>query len=141
MRGKVIFRLHTRPRLTRGPRLTTSWRGEFKTGIPLELFESISQDILPRTSFVQRYRETSTNTEFIFEITDLKKAKYLFGRMYLDGFEVDPADILKRRVSAWNNNVERCEVLASTDKPMEHTCNAKLMCFAPLPCTEFRPSP
>ena len=35
--------------------------------------------------------------------------------MYLDGFEVDPADILRMRVSAWNNNVESCEVLASTD--------------------------
>ena len=81
MHGKV-FRLHTRPRLTRGPRLTSPWRGEFKKGIPLELFESISQDILQRTSFGQRYRETNTNTEIIFEITDLKKAKYLFGRMY-----------------------------------------------------------
>ena len=150
MHGKV-FRLYTRPRLTRGPRLTSPWRGEFKTGIPLELFESISQDILQRTSFGQRYRETNTNTEIIFEITDLKKAKYLFGRMYLDRFEVDPADILKRRVSGWNNNVESCEVLASTDKPMEHTYNANLMCFASLPsngqlysslpCTEFRPSP
>ena len=79
------------------------------------MFESISQDILQRTSFGQRYRETNTNTEIIFEITDLKNAKYLFGRMYLDGFEVDPADILRMRVSAWNNNVESCEVLASTD--------------------------
>ena len=59
--------------------------------------------------------------------------------MYLDGFEVDPAYILRMRVSAWNNNVESCEVLASTDKPMEHTYNANLMCFASLPCTEFRP--
>ena len=39
--------------------------------------------------------------------------------MDLDGFEADPADILKRRVSAYNNNLERCEVLASSDKLME----------------------
>ena len=85
--------------------------------IPLELFESISQDMLQRTSFGQRYRET--NTEIIFEITNLPKAKYPFGIMDLDGFEVDPADILKKRMSTSSNNLERCEVLASTDKPME----------------------
>lgn len=85
--------------------------------IPLELFESISQDMLQRTSFGQRYRET--NTEIIFETTNLPKAKYPFGRMDLDGFKVDPADILKKRMSTSSNNLERCEVLASTDKPME----------------------
>ena len=111
MHGKVIRRLHTRPGLA------NPWRGEFKMDIPLELSESISQDILQRTSFGQRYRET--NTEIIFEVTDLRKAKYLFGRMDLDGFEVDPADILKKRTSTSSNNFERCEVLASTDKPME----------------------
>ena len=63
MHGKVIRRLHTRPRLA------NPWHGEFKMDIPLELFESISQDILQRTSFGQRYGET--NTEIIFEITDL----------------------------------------------------------------------
>ena len=70
MHGKVIRWLHTRPRLA------NPWHGEFKMDIPLELFESISQDILQRTSFGQRYRET--NTEIIFEISDLRKAKYLF---------------------------------------------------------------
>ena len=39
--------------------------------------------------------------------------------MDLDGFEVDPADILKKRMSISSNNLERSEVLASTDKPME----------------------
>ena len=67
MHGKVIRRLHTRPRLA------NPWHGEFKMDIPLELFESISQDILQRTSFGQRYRETNT------EISDLRKPKYLFG--------------------------------------------------------------
>ena len=38
--------------------------------------------------------------------------------MDLDGFEVDPADILKKGMSTSSNNLERCEVLASTDKPM-----------------------
>ena len=71
MHGKVIRRLHTRPRLA------NPWHGELKMDIPLELFESISQDILQRTSFGQRYRET--NTEIIFEIPDVRKAKYLFG--------------------------------------------------------------
>lgn len=109
--AKVILPLHTRPRLA------YPWRGELKMDIPLEWFESISQDILQHTSFGQRYRET--NTEIIFEISDLRKAKYLFGRMDLDGFEVDPADILKKHMSTSSNNLERSEVLASTDKPME----------------------
>ena len=71
MHGKVIRRLHSRPRLA------NPWHGELKMDIPLELFESISQDILQRTNFGQRYRET--NTEIIFEISDVRKAKYLFG--------------------------------------------------------------
>ena len=70
MHGKVIRQLYTRPRLA------NPWHGELKMDIPLELFESISQDILQRTSFGQRYRET--NTEIIFEISDVRKAKYLF---------------------------------------------------------------
>ena len=39
--------------------------------------------------------------------------------MDLDGFEVNPADMLKKRMSTSSNNLERSEVLASTDKPME----------------------
>ena len=61
MHGKVVCRLHTRPRLA------NPWRGELKVDILLELFESISQDILQCTSFGQCYGET--NTEIIFEIS------------------------------------------------------------------------
>ena len=111
MHGKIVRRLHTRPRLA------NPWRAEFKMDMPQELFNCISQDIMQRTSFGQRYKET--NNLIVYEITDLRKAKYLFGRMDLDGSEVDPAVTLKRCMAPSENSLERCEVLVSNDKPME----------------------
>ena len=73
----------------------------------LELFGCISQDIMQRTNFGQRYRET--NTEIVNEITDIPKAKYLFKRMDLGGFEA----------ALSNNNLQSCEVLVSNHKHME----------------------
>lgn len=108
--GKIIRRLHTRPRIA------DPWRGECKMDMPLELFDCISKDILQRTSFGQRYRETRTET--VYEITDLRKAKFLFGRMDLDGSDVDRGVILKKCM-ALSNSLERCEVVVSNDKPME----------------------
>ena len=59
--------------------------------MPQEVFECISKDLMQRTSFGQRFRET--NTQVVCEITDMRKAKYFFARMDLDGAEVDPDKI------------------------------------------------
>ena len=109
--AKIIRRLNTRPRLA------NPWRGDFQMDMPQEVFECISKDLMQRTSFGQRFRET--NTQLVFEITDMRKAKYLFARMDLDGTEVDPAVILKKQMAPVQNSLERCEVLVSNEKPME----------------------
>ena len=109
--AKIIRRLSTRPRLA------NPWRGDFQMDMPQEVFECISKDLMQRTSFGQRFRET--NTQVVYEITDMRKAKYLFARMDLDGTEVDPDVILKRRMAPVQNSLERCEVLVSNEKPME----------------------
>ena len=82
-----------------------------------EVFECISKDLMQRTSFGQWFRET--NTQVVYEITDTRKAKYLFARMDLDSTEVDPDMILERRMAPVQNSLERCEVLVSNEKPME----------------------
>lgn len=51
---KIIGRLNTRPRLA------NPWRGDFQMDMPQEVFECISKDLLQRTSFGQRFRETNT---------------------------------------------------------------------------------
>ena len=109
--AKIIHRLNTRPRLA------NPWRGDFQMDMPQEVFECISKDLMQRTSFGQRFRET--NTQLVYEITDMRKAKYLFARMDLDGTEVDPAVILKKQMAPVQNSLERCEVLVSNEKPME----------------------
>ena len=109
--AKIIRRLSTRPKLA------NPWRGDFQMDMPQEVFECISKDLMQRTSFGQRFRET--NTQVVYEITDIRKAKYLFARMNLDGAEVDRAVILTRCMAPVQNSLERCEVLVSEEKPME----------------------
>ena len=109
--AKIIRRLSTRPKLA------NPWRGDFQIDMPQEVFECISKDLMQRTSFGQRFRET--NTQVVYEITDIRKANYLFARMDLDGTEVDRSVILKRCMAPVQNSLERCEVLVSEEKPME----------------------
>ena len=65
--AKIIHRLSTRPKLA------NPWRGDFQMDMPQEVFECISKDLMQRTSFAQRFRET--NTQVVYEITDIRKAK------------------------------------------------------------------
>ena len=109
--AKIIPRLNTRPRLA------NPWCGDFQMDMPQEVFKCISKDLMQRTSFGPQFRET--NTQVLYEITDMRKAKYLFMRMDLDGTEVDPTVILKRQMAPVKNSLKRCEVLVSNEKPME----------------------
>ena len=102
--AKIIRCLNTRPRLA------NPWCGDFQMDMPQEVCECISKDLMQRTSFGQRFRET--NTQVVYEITDMRKAKYLFVRMDLDGTEVDSDVFLKRRIAPVQNtgSLERCAV-------------------------------
>ena len=77
---KIVRRLHMRPKLA------NPWLGEFTMDMPLEVFSCISKDIMDRTTF--GHHKTDTNTQSSYRIIDIRKAKYLFRRMDLDGVEV-----------------------------------------------------
>ena len=49
---KIVRRLHTRPKLA------NPWLGEFTMDIPLEVFSSISKDIMDRTNFGHQKTDT-----------------------------------------------------------------------------------
>lgn len=106
--AKIIRRLNSRPKLA------NPWRGEFTVDMPIEVFLSISKDILDRTNFGHEFSET--NTQLLYKINDFRKAKYLFKRMDIDGAEADLENILKKPL---NSEMERCEVIVSAEKPLE----------------------
>lgn len=64
--AKIIRCLSTRPKLANPS------RGDFQMDMLQEVFECISKDLMQRTSFGQRFRET--NTQVVYEITDIRKA-------------------------------------------------------------------
>ena len=49
---------------------------------------------IQRTNFGHEFSET--NTQMLYKIIDLRKAKYLYTRMDIDGAEVDRENILKK---------------------------------------------
>lgn len=103
---KIIRHLHIRPKLA------NPWLGEFTMDIPSEVFTSMAQDIMGRTNFGHEFSET--NAYLIYNIIDLRKAKYLFSRMDIDGAEVDMSNILKKEMQA----PERCQVIVTEEKPL-----------------------
>ena len=95
--AKIIRRLNTRPRLANPS------GGDFQMDMPQEVFDCISKDLMQRTSFGQRFRETST--QVVYEITDMRKAKYLFTRMDLDGIALRGVRCWCRMKSQWSSNL------------------------------------
>ena len=83
---KIIRRLHIRPKLA------NPWLGVFTMDMPSEVLTSMTQDIMGRTNFGHELSEE--NAYLIYNIIDLRKAKYLFSRMDIDGAEVDMSNIL-----------------------------------------------
>lgn len=56
----------------------------------------------------------------------MRKARYLFARMDLDGSEVDRESILKKPIkNALDDSLERCEVVVSEEKPLELNIHKK----------------
>ena len=69
---------------------------------------------MQRTNF--GHESIESNTRLIFKIKDIRKAKYLFARMDIDGAEVDRNSLLKKK---FQDSLEKCEVIVTEDKTME----------------------
>ena len=108
MHQKIIRRLLVKPKLAK------PWFGEFVMDMPSEVFSCLSEGIMQRTNFGHEFIES--NTRLIFKIKDIRKAKYLFARMDIDGAEVDRNSLLKKK---FQDSLERCEVIVTEDKAME----------------------
>ena len=109
---KIVRRLNTRPKLA------NPWLGEFTMDMPEEVFSCLSKDLMARTNY--GHQTTETNTVVKHKITHIRKARYLFARMDLDGSEVDRESILKKPIkNALDDSLERCEVVVSEEKPLE----------------------
>ena len=76
---KIIRRLHTRPKLA------NPWLGEFTMDMPEAVFSCLSKDVKARTNYGHQTTETTTLVKH--RITHMRKARYLFARMDLDGSE------------------------------------------------------
>lgn len=57
---------------------------------------------------------SETNSQLIYNITDFRKARYLFSKMGSDGTEINKDNILKKQMQA----PERCEVIVTEEKPL-----------------------
>ena len=110
---KIIRHLHTRPKLA------NPWLGEFTMDMPEEVFSCLSKDVMARTNYGHQTTETTTLVKH--RITHMRKARYLFARMDLDGSEVSQEYILRKPMENSLNDsyLERCEVVVSEEKPLE----------------------
>lgn len=109
---KIVRRLNTRPKLA------NPWLDEFTMDMPEEVFSCLSKDLMARTNY--GHQTTETNTVVKHKITHIRKARYLFARMDLDGSEVERESILKKPIkNALDDSLERCEVVVSEEKPLE----------------------
>ena len=92
--------------------------GELAIDMPREFF-SFMANIIDRTQF--GHPRSENNSTIIYGIVDIRKAKYLFMRMDLDGVQdFDRNTILKRQKKTGDvNPSERCEVVVSEGKPMK----------------------
>ena len=77
------------------PKIANPWMGELAIDMPRELFSCMA-NIIDRTQF--GHRRSENNTTIIYDIVDIRKAKYLFMRMDLDCVQdVDRNTVLKKR--------------------------------------------
>ena len=97
---------------------TNPWMGELAIDMPREFFSFIA-NIIDRTQF--GHRRSENNTTITYDIVHMRKAKYLFMRLDLDGVQdVDHKTMLKKQKKTGDvNPSERCEVLVSEGKPMK----------------------
>ena len=86
--------------------------------LPVEVFSCLNEGIICQINFGHEFSETES--QLIYKIRDIRKAKYLFVRMDIDGVEVDRNSVLKRK---FRDSLERWEVIVSEEIPMEFKFN------------------
>ena len=89
--------------------------------ISSEVFASIAEDIMGRTNLGHEFSETSS--KLIYNITDFRKAKYLFSKMDIDGSKVDRNNILRNEMltsEKCENNAKNCVEKYKRIRPIHH---------------------
>ena len=113
LHDKIIRRLRSKPTLA------TPWRGDFTIDLPREVFDVIYQKIVKSNNFGHQSRENAACTDI--EITDRRKAVFVFNKMNQDGILVSCDFLLKKcfgNCAGDVHTVERCEVVVCGEKPM-----------------------
>ena len=104
-------------RLCTTPSMTTPWKGEFTLDLPREVFRVILNHIIQRNSYGHRYKESDAVIDV--ELTQLRKAVFIFDKMNLEGDLIAKAELLKKSFSSGKGvAAERCEVVITESKPM-----------------------
>ena len=106
---KIIRRLRSKPSLA------TPWRGDFTMDVPLEVLEVTLRHIIQSNNFGHRFEETPAYIKV--SITDTRKAVFIFNKMNVDCVIVSRAKLLKRSLGI-SDELERCEVVISEEKPL-----------------------
>ena len=107
---KIIRRLRSKPNLG------TPWRSDFTMDVPLEVFEVTLRHIIQSiNNFGHRFEETPAYIKV--SITDRRKAAFIFNKMNVDCVIVSHAKLLKRSLGI-SDELERCEVVISEEKPL-----------------------
>ena len=97
--------------------MATSWKGEFTLDLPREVFQVILNHIIQRNSYGHKYKESDAVIDV--ELTQLRKAVFIFDKMNLEGELIAKAELLKKNFSSGTEvAAERCEVVITESKPM-----------------------
>ena len=110
---KIIRRLRTKPTIA------TPWRGDFTVDVPREVFDVIYQKIVKSNNFGHQSSEKPACTDI--QITDRRKAVFVFNKMNHDGILVSRDHLLKKclgNCAGDVHTVERCEVVVCGEKPV-----------------------
>ena len=108
---KIVRRLRTTSSMA------TPWKGEFTLDLPREVFPVILNHIIQRNSYGHRYKESDAVIDV--ELTQLRKAVFIFDKMNLEGDLIAKAELLKKNFSSGKEAAaERCEVVITESKPM-----------------------
>ena len=96
--------------------------------VPLEVFEVTLCHIIQSNNFGHRFEETPAYTKV--SITDTRKAVFIFNKMNVDCVIVSRAKLLKRSLGIFDE-LERCEVVISEEKPLVLKYLLKFFNFMP----------
>ena len=84
--------------------------------VPLDVFEVTLHHVIQSNNFGHRFEETPAYIKVF--ITDTRKAVFIFNKMNVDCVIVSRAKLLKRSLGIFRNELERCEVVISEEKPL-----------------------